>query len=331
MTHTDLSLVGLGDIARALPLSRYIELARDAYRATATDQALNSTLGHVAAPDGDFLIKASGLAVGDRLFAAVKVVAFFEQRPRSMGLPSIVGLIQLFDATNGQPLAVMDAALITKLRTAAGTAVALDELARADASRLLVCGAGTQALPHVQAVAAVRDLDAVQLWARSPERAQTTLADIRTQLPEVRTQIVNDLGAAVSDADLIICLTPATKPILRTADVRPGTTIAAVGSDTPDKQELPIDLLACAALVCDVTDQCANVGELHHALDASAMTLADVRAEIGQVIAGTRPGRQRDDEILIFDSTGTAVQDVGPAAAAYLAATEASRVDLWAD
>lgn len=122
----------------------------------------------------------------------------------------------------------------------------------------------------------------MQLWARSPERAQTTSADRRKQLPGVRTQIVNDLAAAVSDADLIICLTPATQPILCATDVRPGTTIAAVGSDTPDKQELPIDLLASSALVCDVTDQCANVGELHHALDACAMTLTDVRAEISQ-------------------------------------------------
>src|ERR1700759_3447016 len=102
-------MISPGAIERALPMPRCIELARLAYEATATDGALSSSLGHVPAPDGDFLIKTSGLEVDGRLFVAVKVVAFFEHRPRTLGLPSIVGLISLFDGGNGQPLAVMEA------------------------------------------------------------------------------------------------------------------------------------------------------------------------------------------------------------------------------
>ncbi len=272
-------------------MERCIELAGVAYAATATGRALDSSLGHVVAPDGEFHIKSSGLFVDGRLFVAVKVAAFFEHRPRTLGLPSIVGLIQLYDGATGQPLAVMESGLITNLRTAAGTAVALDRLAPPEARRLLVCGAGAQVLPHVDAITTIRDLESVQLWGRSSGRTETTAAELRARFPRLPVDIVHDVGRAAAAADLIACLTPSTTPYLHAANVRPGTTIAAIGSDTPDKQELSIDLLWASALVCDVTDQCAAVGELHHALDAGVVTLADVRAEIGQVIAGSATGR----------------------------------------
>jgi ornithine cyclodeaminase/alanine dehydrogenase-like protein (mu-crystallin family) len=229
------SLISRGDIARYLSVSRSLELARGAYAATATGHAMHSSLGHVAAPDGEFHIKGSGLVLDGRLFATVKVVAYFPERTTTLKLPSIVGLIELFDGANGQPLAVMESELITKLRTAAGTAVALDQLARADARRLLVCGTGAQALPHIEAVAAIRDLESVQLWGRSPERAQATLAQLRERFPDLQSDIAHDVSAAARLADLIVCLTSAAKPYLHTGDVRPGTTIAAVGSDTPEK------------------------------------------------------------------------------------------------
>jgi ornithine cyclodeaminase/alanine dehydrogenase-like protein (mu-crystallin family) len=270
------------------------------------------------------------LIVDGRLFVAVKVAAFFDQRPQTIGLPSIVGLIQLFDGTNGQPLAIMESALITELRTAAGTAVALDQLARRDARHLLVCGAGAQVLRHVEAIAAIRDLETVQLWGRTLERTQATLTEIRTRFPHLHATLADDLRSATQEADLIACLTPASQPYLQLEDVRPGTTIAAIGSDTPDKQELSLHLLASAAVVCDFTQQCAEVGELHHALEAGVMTLPDVRAEIGQVIAGTAPGRQTNEEIVVFDSTGSAVQDAAPAAAVYLAARSPTETNLWA-
>jgi ornithine cyclodeaminase/alanine dehydrogenase-like protein (mu-crystallin family) len=179
----------------------------------------------------------------------------------------------------------MESELITKLRTAAGTAVALDQLARADGRRLLVCGTGAQALPHIEAVAAIRDLESVQLWGRSPERAQATPAQLRERFPDLQSAIAHDVSAAARLADLIVCLTSAAKPYLHTGDVRPGTTIAAVGSETPEKHELSTELLASATLVCDVTHHCAHAGELHHALEAAVITLAGVRSEIGDVIA----------------------------------------------
>ncbi len=118
----------------------------------------------------------------------------------------------------------MESGLITELRTAAGTAVALDQLARRDARRLLVCGAGAQVLPHVEAIAAIRDLETVQLWGRTAARTQATLTEIRTRFPHLHASLADDLRTATQDADLIACLTPATEPYLQLADVRPGIT-----------------------------------------------------------------------------------------------------------
>ncbi|MGB8195604.1 MAG: ornithine cyclodeaminase family protein [Acidimicrobiales bacterium] len=329
MSSPSLSLISRVEVERALPVERCLALARVAYEALANGRALGSSLGQVVAPDGIFHVKGSGLYIDERLFVSVKVVAYFEQRPEMLGLPSTVGLIQLFDGASGQPLAVMEAEYITNVRTAAGTAVALDCLARADAGRLLVCGVGSQALPHVESIAAIRDLESVQLWGRSHARAEVTASALRVRLPYLSVETVDDVAVAAGDANLIVCLTPATSPYLSAANIRPGTTIAAVGSDTPEKRELSIDLLVASAFVCDVTHQCASVGELHHALDARVMTLDDVRAEIGQVLVGNANGRTSDDEVVVFDSTGTAVQDTAPAVAVYLSTRAAQVTDLW--
>lgn len=333
MNNPPVALIGRGDVVRALPLGRSLELAAIAYRATATGAALDSSLGHLLADGGEFHIKGSGLTLDGRLFVAVKVGACYYQRPVTLGLPSIVGLIELFDGITGQPLAVMESALVTKLRTAAGTAVALDHLARPDADRLAIFGAGEQMAPHVEAIAAVRRLRSVTLWARHAEKAEAAVTDLRLRFPLLPVSVALEPSAAARDADLIVCLTPAASPYLTAADVRAGSTIAAVGSDAPNKRELALDLLSAAVIVCDVTHQCARVGELHHALDAGTMALSDVRSEIGQVVAGLETGRRSDDEIVVFDSTGTAVQDAAAAAAVYLATSDSpnrTTVDLWA-
>jgi ornithine cyclodeaminase/alanine dehydrogenase-like protein (mu-crystallin family) len=224
----------------------------------------------------------------------------------------------------------MEAEFITNARTAAGTAVALDFLARTDARRLLICGAGAQVPPHVEAIAAIRDLDSVQLWGRSIARAEKTASALRVRLPHLSIETVGDVTVGARDADLIVCLTPSTSPYLFATDVAAGTTIAAVGSDTPEKRELSIDLLSASAIVCDVTHQCAAVGELHHALDAGVLTLNDVRGEIGHVLIGSAKGRMSDDEIVVFDSTGTAVQDTAPAAAVFTSGGASQVAELWA-
>jgi ornithine cyclodeaminase/alanine dehydrogenase-like protein (mu-crystallin family) len=112
--------------------------------------------------------------------------------------------------------------------------------------------------------------------------------------------------------------------------VRPGAFIAGVGADNEDKQELDPLLLATSTVVADLVEQCATIGDLHHALEANSMSRADVHAELGEVVAGLKPGRTREDEIVVFDSTGTALQDVAAAAAVYRRALEAGEVTRFA-
>lgn len=321
------------EIAEALPVDTCIDLVETAMADHARGRTLASALMHLDAGSGELHVKASGR--GERpgeQFVAVKVGACFYDRPARLGLPSIVGLIQLFDGATGQPLAIMESALITRLRTAAATAVAVRHLARDDADTLAVCGAGAQAESHVRAIAAVRPLRRVQVWSRRAERAEA-LAAVAREVTGAEVAVAGSPAEAAGDSAVVVTLTPSTTPLLRPGDVRPGTLVAAVGSDAPTKQELDVDLLATAAVVTDVTDQCGRVGELHHAVDAGVMTVDDVRAELGQVVAGLRPGRRDPDEIVVYDSTGTAVQDVAAAAHVYttvLARSGGQPVDLWA-
>jgi ornithine cyclodeaminase/alanine dehydrogenase-like protein (mu-crystallin family) len=133
----------------------------------------------------------------------------------------------------------------------------------------------------------------------------------------------SDVARALAGADACVTCTPSRSPYLAREHVAPGAFIAAVGADSEDKQELEADLVASATLVADVVEQCAAIGELHHALEAGLRSREDPPATLGEVVAGRRPGRSRNSEIVIFDSTGTALQDVAAAAMAWERATAA--------
>ena len=134
-----------------------------------------------------------------------------------------------------------------------------------------------------------------------------------------------DLRSALRASDVCVTCTTSRRAFLGAGDVAPGTFIAAVGADNPEKQELEPSLLASATLVVDVLHQCAEIGELHHALAAGVLTPERVHAELADVVAGRRPGRTRRDEITIFDSSGTALQDVAAAIAVYEKASASGR------
>jgi ornithine cyclodeaminase/alanine dehydrogenase-like protein (mu-crystallin family) len=254
----------------------------------------------VPAAGGAFHIKA---AIAGGRFAAKINANFFEATPR------IKGVVMLADATDGTPLAIMDSIEITILRTGAATAVAAKFLARAGARTALICGCGLQGRIQAQALARVRPIS--QFFALDNDRARAE-------------SFAREIGAVVVDeavpADIVVTCTPSRAPFLR--DVAPGTFVAAVGADSEEKSELAPALLASSKVVTDMTEQCAAIGDLHHAIAAGAMTRGDVYAELGQIVAGRKPGRERDDEVIVFDSTGMALQDVAAASIVYDRAVE---------
>jgi ornithine cyclodeaminase/alanine dehydrogenase-like protein (mu-crystallin family) len=311
------------DVLDLLTLRECITAVEGAFRLHAEGRTLGPGVLGVHAGQGGFHIKAAGL-VGPRSYFAAKTNANFPQNPQRFGLPTIRGAVVLADAENGEPLAMMDSASITALRTAAATAVAARFLARPDARSALVAGCGAQGEIHLAAVASVLPLKHVRLLDSERSRAEGLAARAQADLG-LAVEVVTDLGAALRASDVAVTCTPSRRAFVRRDDVAPGTFIAAVGADSQGKQELEPALLASSTLVVDVLEQCAEIGELQHALAAGLMTREQVHAELSDVVVGRRPGRRHDAEITIFDSTGTALQDVAAAVVVYEKASALGR------
>jgi alanine dehydrogenase len=269
----------------------------------------------IHAEHGTFHIKAGTLDLGRQYFAA-KTNANFPGNVERHGLPTIQGVIALFDGERGTPLAILDSREITSLRTGAATAVAAKYLARDDASIATICGCGVQGRHQLAAVATVRKLTRVYAVDRNRENATRFAREMSNELG-IEVIAASDLATAVRESDICVTCTPSRTAILNAGDVNAGAFVAGVGADNPDKQELDPALFARSAVVVDILDQAVSSGDLHHAIAAGVMTRDDVRAELGEVVAGKKAGRLHDDEIVIFDSTGTALQDVAAAAAVY--------------
>jgi ornithine cyclodeaminase/alanine dehydrogenase-like protein (mu-crystallin family) len=259
--------------------------------------------------------------VGDRQYFAAKINANFPRNPVLHAQPTIQGVVSLHDAETGALLALLDSASITALRTAAATAVAAKHLARVDAHSVAVAGCGAQAKSQLRALNLVRPIHRVALFDLDRTASGRLAEEMRSELacPVVP---VDDFHRAALAAGIIVTCTTAREPILSAADVPAGAFVAAVGADSPDKQELAPELLADNRVVVDSLEQCASFGELHHAMDRGLMARADVHAALSEIVAGTRAGRTSDSEITIFDSTGTGLEDVAAAAAAYERAVE---------
>lgn len=265
--------------------------------------------------NGGFHIKA-GLLDLNRSYFAAKINANFPGNPKRNELPTIQGVVLLCDGENGYPLALMDSIEITTQRTGAATGVAAKYLARADSKTVTVCGCGNQGRISVRALSKVLPIEKVFAFDTGLAQAESFINDLATQLG-IALELTDNLETAVKQSDVCVTCTPSKQPFLKEEFIAPGTFIAAVGADNPEKQELQPTILSRNKVVADVVEQCATIGELHHALDDALMTRSDVHAELGEVIAGIKPGRTSADEIIVFDSTGMALQDVVTAATVY--------------
>lgn len=307
-------LLDRADIKSLLDLSDCIAAVEEAFRAHALGETLAPGMLHVDGLGGEFHIKAGGFKAP--AYFGLKANAGFFQNAAQLGLPNIQGLILLYDAENGRPLAVMDSGAITIQRTGAATAVAAKHLARRDSMTVTICGSGAQGRIQLRALTQVLPLESVFVWDRDSDGSQRLAHDMSDEL-NISIDPVQDLGPAVLQSDVCVTCTPSREAFLHHSFVRPGTFVAAVGADSPGKQELDPHLLVENAVVVDLLDQCVSVGELQHAIHQGLMTSDDVRGELGNVITGTIKSRTSDDEIIVFDSTGTALQDTAAAVLAY--------------
>ncbi len=303
------------DVSELLTLKDCVPAVEQAFRLHGEARAPAPGVLGVHAHGGGFHIKTGTLPLSRNYFAA-KANANFPGNP-ARGLPTIQGVILLFDADNGQVLAAMDSIEITILRTGAATAVAAKYLARKDSRIATTCGCGNQGRVQLRAINLACPLEKAFAWDIQKEAAERLAHAMATELGIAVTP-VHDLAAALRQSDICVTCTPAKKFFIREKDVPPGMFIAAVGADNEDKQEVDPALFGSKnKVVADVVAQCAAIGDLHHALTAGMATVGDVYAELGEIVCGKKPGRTSAEEITIFDSTGMALQDVASAALVY--------------
>lgn len=327
-------VLSAADIQQVFTINDALEAVEDAYRQKAEGSGVAWPMVYEAFEEGvsDMDIR-SGRLAGSGLFG-LKLTAWFSGNP-AQGLPEIYGTTLICDDATGAPLALLNASAITGLRTGAAAALGIKWLARKDASRLLVAGAGHMSTFMVAAsLVACPSITHVEVWdpkrAEAPvERVEQIREAVSAMLSAARVErsfelvAVGDGEQAAGIADAIVTVTPATAPIIKRSWLHPGTHVSCVGADMPGKQELESALVAAARLFVDDRAQSVSSGELEVPVNEGAIKPEDIVAELGEVIAGKVAGRMSDDEITVFDTSGIAVQDLAASKIAFERAAEA--------
>ena len=297
-------LVTAAEIETLFPMDRAIAAARSAMRQVSSGDTLLPLRQFLAIPDapGKMAVMPGYIAHPPRF--GLKTVSKFTNAAHSH-----VGTVQLYDATNGQLLAIIEGGTLTAIRTAAASALATDLLARPDSHHLAILGTGEQARRHIEAMAAVRPISQIRIWGRNAQNAEALAATLRNaDMPAI---VAATVAEAVADADIICTTTAAATPILHGQHVRPGTHVNLVGSAIPTTAEADTALVAMSQFYGDYrAATLAQAGEFHNAIAAGLITADHLIGEIGELILGRIPGRQDDTAITLYKSLGVTAQDL---------------------
>ena len=312
-------ILSAADVRAALPMPKAIDAMRHAYSQLSAGEAIAPPRQHISTDKGVTLIMPAYLPECSDF--GIKVVSVYDDNP-NLNLPRITATVLVLDPETGSPKAFMDGASLTAIRTGAGGGVAADLLARKDAKKVGLFGAGVQARAQLQAVMAVRDIEHVNLISRTKVSAQQLAAEISewTDAPEVN--LAPTPQEVVADADIIICATTSSTPLFDGNDLQSGTHITAVGTFVPEKREVDTTTIRRAnRIVVDSREACLEeAGDL-------IIPNAQIDAEIGEIVNGDKQGRESNDEITVFKSVGVAVQDA-VAASVVLAEAEAKNFGI---
>ncbi len=300
-------ILSASDVRAALPMPKAIDAMRHAYSQLSAGKVTAPPRQHLSTDKGVTLIMPAYLPEHGEF--GIKVVSVYDDNP-NLDLPRITATVLVLDPTTGTPKAFMNGASLTAIRTGAGGGVAADLLARQDAKKVGLFGAGVQARAQLQAVMAVRGIACVNLISRTQVSAQRLATEISewTDPPEVN--IVSTPQEVVADADIVLCATTSATPLFDGNDLQPGTHITAVGTFVPEKREVDTTTIRRSdRIVVDSREACVEeAGDL-------IIPNAQIDAEIGEILNGDKPGRESDSEITFFKSVGIAVQDAVAGAA----------------
>lgn len=318
------------EVEQLLPMDECIAVMSGALTALAKGQA-HQPLRMVVRPPG-----AAGLMglmpsylSGERAAYGLKAVCVFPGNT-AKGKDAHQGAVMLFSAETGELLALMNASAITAIRTAAVSGVVTNLLAREDATDLAIVGAGVQARSHLAAMALVRPIKRVRVASRSFEHARRFADEMRFHAL-APIDPVDSVELAVTGADIVVTVTTAAEPILKREWIRPGAHINAVGSSIPTTREVDTATVAAASLFVDRRESTLNEsGDYLFAMREGAIGPEHIRAEIGEVLIGAKPGRTSEDEITLFKSLGLAVEDLASAEHVYRKAQQFG-VGTWVE
>jgi ornithine cyclodeaminase/alanine dehydrogenase-like protein (mu-crystallin family) len=321
MRELELRVIGGADVRRLLPYDDCVVAVASAMCAVSEGRAIMPLRQIMRLPGGQGALGTMPGYLGDPECFGIKLLSLFPGNPAA-GLSSHLGLYVLFEAGNGRPLALLEASALTAVRTAAASVVATRALARANSKVLAIIGTGEEAHSHVEAFQAVRPFERLLLWGRNPAAAER-LADRARSLGIADVCVVAGVPEALAEADVVCTVTASPDPLLNGADVRPGTHLCLVGASIPSCREVDDACVAMSRFFVDYrASAMAQAGELLHAIDARAVTESHVVAEIGEVLAGTSPGRGSSEEVTVYKSLGVAAQDLAAASLVYQRAVE---------
>ncbi|APG87852.1 ornithine cyclodeaminase (plasmid) [Sinorhizobium americanum CCGM7] len=297
------------EVRRLIGMTEVIDAVEEAYKAFNSDQVEQPDyIGiDLPSPRGEIDFKL-GYYKANEVISMKASSGGFLDNPTAHGVPNGMATIFLFDARSGALICVMDGSLILGLRTGASGAVSVKALARKDARKITSVGTGNQARMQIRAINEIMKIEEIHAWDNNRDTLFKYKTDIESEygIPVI---MANSKREAVEQADILITTTRGKGSLVEADWVKPGTHIVAIGTDQRGKQELDPELFRNAKLVVDSISQCTEKGETWHPLDRNIITRSDIHGEIGEVLLGRKPGRESDDEITIFDSTGMAIQD----------------------
>jgi ornithine cyclodeaminase/alanine dehydrogenase-like protein (mu-crystallin family) len=323
-------IINRQEVERLLPMAACIDVLADAMRA-ASGGAVSMPLRMftpLADDSGSF-----GLMPGSTLdppFFGAKVISLLPGNP-ARGLPMVQGYVSLFDHGTGRPVALIEGASVTAIRTAAASGLATRELARANARTHGLFGTGVQAVTHIDAVACARDIREVVVWGRDAEK---TRRFAKEQSARVRADVrATDDPAEAAGCDVVSTVTAATQPVLKGEWLKPGCHVNLVGVHTPTAREADTAAITRSRVYVDLMESALNeAGDLLVPIGEGAIDERHILGEIGQVLAGAVPGRTDESDITLYKSLGIVAQDLFAAAHIYArAADEGAGVEVDLD
>ena len=316
-------------VKELLPMRACMDVLANTFRAYSRGESVQPLRTMMKVPGSGGILAPMPGYDGASQALAVKLITVFHNE-RETKFDSHQGLVVLFSAKHGNPLAIMDAIEITAIRTAAASGVATEVLAREDAYALTILGSGVQAKSHFSAITEARPIQSVRIWGRTQKHVEKLAAEL-SNLSSIDINVSNDVRTAVADTHVICTVTSAEEPILEGAWLSPGTHINAVGSSMAKRRELDSEAVFNSKLYVDSRESATNeAGDFLIPLSEGAVSNEHLLGEIGEVLEGSVDGRRSADEITLFKSLGMAVEDVAVAQYIYSQAQEKGG-GVWVD